>query len=80
MPQGRAWSEDLCWTIVRMSPLFSSRQIAAYTGVSRRSVQRILALWRRTGNPRNIPMPWMRGRPRSMDIDDVEVCSEPVLE
>jgi len=43
-------SEDLCWTILRMTPFIPIDDVVAFTGVSRVTIFRILALYRATGD------------------------------
>lgn len=58
-----------------MSLTFKTRDIALYTGVPLRTVQRVLGLWRRTGQPYRARRSWVMGRPRSLDLEDIQVCS-----
>lgn len=66
-------TEDLRWAIVRMAPLLSIEKIEALTAVSRRQIQRILTLWRRTGEVTTYQDRRIRGRPRQLSADDVSV-------
>lgn len=43
-------SEDLCWTILQMTPFIPIDDVVAFTGVSRVTIFRILALYRATGD------------------------------
>jgi transposase len=72
--KGKAISEDLAWTIVRMAPLVGLAEIEAYTSVSKAQIKRILARWRTTGSVNASRDTETRGRPRHLTPEDVNVC------
>lgn len=50
MPQGKAVSADLQWTIVRLSTAMSDEDVGMYTDVSERKVREILAHFKKNGD------------------------------
>lgn len=74
MPAGKALSDDLRKVVVHMhsSTGLSADRIAELTGISRRTVFRILKTWRLEGNEQNLPQR-QRGRPRLLDFTDSKV-------
>jgi hypothetical protein len=74
---GRQFSEDLCNAIARMLPLLEIPEIEAYTGVSKRQIQRIRTIYSRTGrayrdNRRNNAR---MGRRRNLNMENIQVSS-----
>ena len=49
MTQGQKLSPDMQWVVVRLSRLLRKEQIAIYTGVSIRSIERILESFQKHG-------------------------------
>lgn len=74
MLDGAAYSNDLRRTLIYMHIQHSldAKSISHYTGVPSRSVYRILADWRRTGQDKLEPT-GRRGRPRKLDFSDTQV-------
>jgi len=50
MVQGKAIPEPVQWIVVRLSTLMPLEEVCMYTDVSKRSVERIMAHFRRTGS------------------------------
>jgi len=73
--KGKQVSDDLSWTIIRMAPLMSLNDIEAYTSISKRQIQKILARWRVTGDVQPPPTGLPRGRPQHLTAEDVAVSS-----
>jgi transposase len=57
--------------IVSMASFMSSADIAHVTHISQRTVQRVVSLWKRTGEVERKPL--VRGRPREPSSGDVAV-------
>lgn len=74
MTKGKRTSEDLAWTIVRMAPVVSPNDIAAFTSVSEAQQRRILVRWKNTGEVVARRDQRVKGRPRHLTADDVAVC------
>jgi hypothetical protein len=67
-------SSELQWIIVRLSPIFKVDDISIYTGVSIRSIYRIVQHFKIHHDiPNPIPRPQMKPRYHLRDLD-VEVC------
>ena len=80
MAPGKAVSEDLAWTILRMLPLYPIDEIAALCCVSIWKIHDISALYSRTGYVTRSRSDKKRGRIRAMmatqvDVRDYMVCS-----
>ncbi|KAJ7210316.1 hypothetical protein B0H12DRAFT_1079714 [Mycena haematopus] len=71
MPKGKPISVDLRWAIVRMHPLFSLDKLAAYTGVSSRQIQRIMARFRVSGDVLSATQRKKTGRTRHLTSNEV---------
>lgn len=77
MVQGVKISEDLAWTILRMAlrgcPV---EEIVADTNVSKRSVERIVERFKKTGMVVSDPQFHLpRGRPKEYDRTDLQVSN-----
>lgn len=74
MPSGVAFSEDLRGVLIYMHVHrdLDSNTISLLTRVPRRTVQRVLTMWRRTGKVKPAPE-GKRGRPRALDFADTQV-------
>ncbi|KAE9386190.1 hypothetical protein BT96DRAFT_981824 [Gymnopus androsaceus JB14] len=70
MAQGKATSDDMCWTVVRLSGLHTPSEIRAITGVSMRNQQAIMRRFHCLGDPTVIPLQ-QQGRPRHLRADEV---------
>ncbi|KAG8920644.1 hypothetical protein FRC01_000657 [Tulasnella sp. 417] len=74
MAPGQRLSTDLQWAIIRMGRFFSVEDIAMYTGAGERTVRRVLAAFRRHGLPFTPEThPRLRGRPRTLSTDDIQL-------
>jgi len=65
-------SEDLRWTLVNMHKHLGISDIVKYTGQSRRTVERILSIYRKKGCVMNSPQK-KRGRKPILDQGDQDV-------
>lgn len=75
MPHGREFSEDLCWAVIRMTPVMSPTEIEAYTTISAGQQRRIVLRWRNTGQVKSAKDHRTRGRPRHLTPQDVAVST-----
>lgn len=67
MAPGIEWSEDMCWTVIRMSVTHTPSEIRSCTLVSERAQRRMHKFLREYGNPAGKGRPTLpRGRPRSL--------------
>jgi hypothetical protein len=75
MPSGKKTSDELSAVVSRMLAAQKDViEIMAFTGISKRQIQRIQHRLKATGessHPANTTLPL--GRPRILDFDDVEV-------
>ena len=53
MVRGQAIPEAVQWIVIRLSPIMTNGDIAMYTDLSIRSVERILAYFKQTGEVKN---------------------------
>jgi hypothetical protein len=70
---GRQFSEDLCNAIARMLPLLELPEIEAYTGASKRQIQRIRRMHSLTGRAYNRRNNARRGRRRDLNMENIQV-------
>ncbi|KAF8893554.1 hypothetical protein BD779DRAFT_1506912 [Infundibulicybe gibba] len=71
MPANRCYiSPEKKWLIITLSTTLNPHEIAHYTGVSTRTVHRVLALWRDTGSVTRTPL--QNGRPRLLTTSQVD--------
>jgi hypothetical protein len=87
MVQGQKVGMQACWMIFRMIALhLDISKIIAYSGYSKRTIERIKQRFRLTGNPSlpKVPKhdPLLRCPKKSLSLEDVLVCyrSAPLLE
>lgn len=80
MTSGKALSEDLRGILIYMHDTtgLDVKTIASLTGVSRRTVYRVLSTWKRTGEVKPAPE-GKQGRPRALDFADTQVNIHSVL-
>jgi hypothetical protein len=76
MTKGRPISWDIQWVVVRMSRTVPLQEIAVYTDISIRSIERILAHFRKFGSVIT-PNTAVRQGPHAMNDDEIEVCIPP---
>jgi transposase len=74
--RGRKISEDLCNVITRMLPVLDISDIQAYTGVSKSQIQRVRALYNRTGHGYKARDTRMMGRRRKLTLENIQVSIE----
>jgi hypothetical protein len=74
MGQGKAIPDCVKWIVVRLSTSMSVEDIAMYTDISQSSVQRILAIFRRTSDI-NIPKISVTQHHGMLDNEQIEVSS-----
>lgn len=74
MPSGVALSGDLCGVLVKMhiSAALDAKAISYFTGIPIRTIYRVLANFKRTGEAKPAPT-GQRGRPRALDFADTQV-------
>ena len=77
--RGRKLSEDLCNVIIRMLPVLDISDIAAYTGVSKSRIQRVRALYNRTGHGYIARDTRMMGRRRKLTLENIHVSEIELL-
>lgn len=75
MVRGKALSHDLRWVIVRMHRALTITKIMQYTGLKRRSIERILSIHQKTGGiwPRSYGRRSIAGRNRFLSDDEISV-------
>lgn len=73
MARGKAVSEAVQWIIIRLSAAMTVDEVAMYTDLSTRTIKKILASFRRTGdvNVANKARPQLH---RSLCDYDIQVC------
>jgi len=78
MVQGKAVSEEIQWIIVRLSAIMNPHEIAMYTDIGLRTVQKILSWFRRTGevNVAQRLKPQLHG---ALCDYDIQVCGAPSI-
>ncbi len=74
MVKGRKTSSDIQRIIVRLSALLSKEDISIYTGLSHRTVKRILQHFEETGTIPDEEKEWRR-RPRILRDEDINVST-----
>ncbi len=74
MAAGVALSEDLRGVLLHMHITVSldAKAISYYTGIPIRTVYRVIATWKRTGQVKP-PSEGKQGRPRALDFADTRV-------
>jgi hypothetical protein len=77
MTRGKALSRDLRWVIVRMHRALTVAEIMRYTGLKRRTIERVLSVHRNTGGvwPQSHGRRSMAGRNRILSDDEIAVSS-----
>ena len=75
MPHGQKISPDVQWIVIRLSRLLRKEQIAIYTGVSIRSIERILEHFQKHGTVAGLSGARHNRRKQLRDID-IEVSIE----
>jgi hypothetical protein len=72
MTRGHPVSEDIQWTIIRLSAVMSPPEISGYTDTSDRKVRDVLAHFKKTGGVKSSKreMPTIH---RSLQEEDIQV-------
>ena len=75
MARGRKKPEETRLIVIRMSMLMGHDEIQNYTGLKKRTIERIISDWKRTGNvmPEPRDEKSQMGRPRILDVEDMAV-------
>jgi hypothetical protein len=71
--RGHKLSEDLYNVIIRMLPVLDVSDIEAYTGVSKSRIQRVRALYNRTGLGYKAQDTRMMGRRCKLTLENIQV-------
>jgi hypothetical protein len=75
MPRGTKISTEVQWIIIRLSSLFKKDDISIFTGVSVRSVERILLYYKAHGTVHDLAESEQRGKKKHLRDLDIEVSS-----
>ena len=70
--RGQPVSEDIQWTIIRLSATMPSHEISGYTDISDRKIRNILSHFKKTGDIKSSK----RGTPtlhKSLQEEDIQV-------
>jgi hypothetical protein len=72
MTRGRPVSDDIQWTIIRLSAIMPSHEISGYTDTSERKIRDILAHFKKTGDIKTSKreMPTIH---KSLQEEDIQV-------
>ena len=75
MARGKTLSQDVRWVIIRMNRALTITEIMHYTGLKRRSIERVLSVYRNTMAvwPQSHGRRSIAGRNRVLNDDEISV-------